>query len=872
MAIQATFASMGIRAKKATSHHLLVENANENNLLSDISRVDYLANNRGRTHLRPLYGLPVFVDDVYAFGYLRKEDIVETKGKVLCTTGDFGAAKNVLSRIVLAIRTAIDQKPDDADIYHIHANLLHTIAYHNDGFAAGSTIRATVARIEENTNSAAKTKWLEVYEGKEPAGLFVAKVDVSEIPIEKLQAILPIFEKCLLPYGYGIYCIDYTQDFSGVLDRKTLVEYLCREKDFREQGDLYNAMRQDQPTILRNTDSVGSHVCTWVQTTGWGGTSRTKIYNKVVSNFEAGEVQATIGSHLAEYVDCPNQHLRKTFHHPDVQERGCTRIEVSIYGCFEDQLSTDDAKTAVDDVLELVSHNNDGLFVVQSPLQQWKNLAADIDRCLVVANRPQGEVFVAWYAHTRTGRVSGVRVVPKASVAEDDKKWERAVSWAVGDFGFRSCPIFRIDILANDVDNIELAPLRCYTKNSDSKTILAASKMPTQLHEDAPDPAILLPETPYISWIWRKKKSHAIGVEQSDFGIQEVETKRQISTLSKAGREARMQSIADALFAHEWRQQMVELREAQIQDEKEQYRIRKVELEAMQRIVETYKQNKAISEKRRKEVLRALEEQTKKVSDLARLEMWEGRVLGYRCQPNDGKNTRVVLATRDGEKTTVWATNGLSKILDGCIGDFQMETDKYSRSLYWIPECDGDGLCIDILPQKTFQSTKNGETANISWNPIVVVATPVPDRKAILQEMADKANESSEQLAEWEMEKKQKGVCWTLPPPTKNCTRTIDMPEGEYGCRKYSTAAFRGTTRMVLFLYSIGDDGEAANDTETPVFGWFLQAEIEKLGGEAVLSKARAPIRCRIGAERTTGQNKKDRLATIAFVPRVDCR
>ena len=98
------------------------------------------------------------------------------------------------------------------------------------------------------------------------------------------------------------------------------------------------------------------------------------------------------------------------------------------------------------------------------------------------------------------------------------------------------------------------------------------------------------------------------------------------------------------------------------------------------------------------------------------------------------------------------------------------------------------------------------------------------------------------------------------------------MPEGEYGCRNYSTAAFRGTTRIVLFLYSIGDDGEATNDTETPVFGWFLQAEIEKLGGEAVLSKARAPIRCRIGAERTTGQNKKDRLATIAFVPRVDCR
>src|ERR1043165_1135212 len=93
MAIQATFASMGILANKAISHHLLVENAYESNLLSDISRVNYLADHNGRTHLRPLYGLPVFVDVIYVFGYLRKENIVETKGQVLCTTGDLGVAK-----------------------------------------------------------------------------------------------------------------------------------------------------------------------------------------------------------------------------------------------------------------------------------------------------------------------------------------------------------------------------------------------------------------------------------------------------------------------------------------------------------------------------------------------------------------------------------------------------------------------------------------------------------------------------------------------------------------------------------------------------------------------------------------------------------
>jgi len=507
----------------------LVENAYENNLLSDISRVDYLAKHRGRTHLRPLDGLPVFVDDIYVFGYLRKEDIVETKGQLLCTTGDTGSAKNILSRVVLAAKTAMGET-DDGACRRIPTNLLHTIALHKE---AGSTIRATVARIEENTDCTAKTKWLELYDGKEPVGLFVAKVDVSEIPIEELQAALPTFERQLLSHGYGLYSIDYTQDFSGVLDRKTLVEYLCKTQNFREQGDFYSAMcYKEGPTILDNTNSVGNHVCTWIQNTPNGGTTRTKIYNKIVSNFEAGDVQATIGAHLSEYVDCPNEHLRKTFHHPDVQERGCTRIEVSLYGCIGDQLSTHTAKIVVDEVLELVSPNNHGLFVVQTPEQQWRNLAAGLDRCLVLANRPQGEIYVAWYAHTRTGRVAGIRIAPTQTTIDDDGKWERAVSWAAGDFGFRACPIFRIDILSIEPENIEIAPLQCYTKDQDSRTILAASKMPMQLHEGAPDPAILLPETLHISWIWRKKKTHSIGVEQSEFELQKVATNRKISMLS----------------------------------------------------------------------------------------------------------------------------------------------------------------------------------------------------------------------------------------------------------------------------------------------------------------------------------------------------
>ena len=73
-----------------------------------------------------------------------------------------------------------------------------------------------------------------------------------------------------------IYCIDYTQDFSGVLDREALVDHLCASEGFREQGDLAFAMRTDVPTILANTGSVGDHVCTWVRTSKAGYTVRTK--------------------------------------------------------------------------------------------------------------------------------------------------------------------------------------------------------------------------------------------------------------------------------------------------------------------------------------------------------------------------------------------------------------------------------------------------------------------------------------------------------------------------------------------------------------------------------------------------------------------
>ena len=289
-----------------------------------------MAGNLGRTHLQPLERLPIFVDDVYVFRYLRREDCVYHAGRLSCTIGKDGSAKKTIARISIAVQGSIYGNGD------IQTNIVYTIATKDK--TQGSVIRETITCIEFDTNKTTLAKWKELYSNTQPAGIFVAKVDVSKIPMDKLQS-LPVFERFLLAHVYGIYSIDYRQDFSGVLDRTALEDHLCESEGFREQGYLESAMRTDIPTILENTDSVGDHVCTWVRANNAGYTVRTKLYNKVVSNFDAGELREPIGGHLADCVDCPNEHLRNKFLHSDVQARGCTRIEVSLYACLPRDLS-----------------------------------------------------------------------------------------------------------------------------------------------------------------------------------------------------------------------------------------------------------------------------------------------------------------------------------------------------------------------------------------------------------------------------------------------------------------------------------------------------------------------------------------------------
>ncbi|MEW8689066.1 MAG: hypothetical protein AB2556_24870 [Candidatus Thiodiazotropha sp.] len=75
---------------------------------------------------------------------------------------------------------------------------------------------------------------------------------------------------------------------------------------------------------------MGTHKQSWVH-----GPNEVVQQGRV--ELRVGEVLKPIGGHLADFADCPNVHLHRTFLHlhrtflhPDVQARGCTRIEVSL--------------------------------------------------------------------------------------------------------------------------------------------------------------------------------------------------------------------------------------------------------------------------------------------------------------------------------------------------------------------------------------------------------------------------------------------------------------------------------------------------------------------------------------------------------------
>ena len=118
--------------------------------------------------------------------------------------------------------------------------------------------------------------------------------------------------------------IDFTQDFSGVIKKEDVIQYLLSREDFRLQGTSEIA----EHTILDNDFKISKNCLTFIKHTH-NGDVRFKFYNKFVQSLESPSVRELVGSHLGDYISNPNENLKNAI--LKAKDTGILRLEITFY-------------------------------------------------------------------------------------------------------------------------------------------------------------------------------------------------------------------------------------------------------------------------------------------------------------------------------------------------------------------------------------------------------------------------------------------------------------------------------------------------------------------------------------------------------------
>ena len=826
--IEATYRAMGRRSAAKIAEHILKENIHEDNLINDIANVDYTKGHQGKTHLQEIEGFGLFVDDLYIYGYLGREDIVYLPtGGISCTQGGNGCASCIVEMLRSLVRQTIGKNSNMP-----HINIMHTVEIGNQ---TNSSILKTVVEIEKKTPI--RKKW-EERTTRQAFGVFVAKVDVSNIPIQELQKYTPELEKSLFANGYYVYCVDYTRDFSGTMDKKELIAYLLEEGNFRMEGE-HSENIENKNIILNNSSSVGYNVLTYLRKDG-DSMLRTKAYNKIVSNLEAGEVRQSFGGHIYDYVYSSNERLRRLFWHPDAKSRGITRLEVSLYG-KQYRLTENIGEFLISRELKLLTKNKP-LFYIQPAANQWRALAEKIGQCFALVDRPNHTLYFAWYGNSLTGRIAGVRI--DYAKKKDKENIENLILWAISDFGFCRVPIHRMDILEYCSDRVRMSPLKVYVKGSNTKTILTPCNRPGKFTKDVLDIEIsdYLPPTEFIKWKWRTQKLASSNDRKPTGEILEMPQlakNKKVSLLSIAEREKRNLELAEARNKTEWLHKTEKILNEKI----ETIRFICAKLEDL----ENRKQKEEEAFNLVRGFFRNMQAQKIQEEDTGK----KYYILGW--MPCKYSNMVLLLETTNTEKyKIVFANTKIEKILKHFKNSFlQRETHKNKPFYFYKPIYDNyeSYFILEIEPKEKF--LKNG-----SWLEYFPVWIDPKEEK--LREEIAKLEKEEEELNE----KTQNFYLEETEPPekAKYAHHCADIDKGEYRILSYSRSLFRGKTKTYLYIEKTDHRGNPFL-----VWGHWIEEEFRKIEEKEDLNKIPQPVLCRLGMVRTTPNKKKARTCTICY-------
>ena len=226
------------------------------------------------------------------------------------------------------------------------------------------------------------------------------KVDLDHIPSDRVIEIFSNTEniKFLSDNNIFINDIDFTQDFSGLIKKEQVIDYLINNYDFRMQGSSNLAKH----TILDNDFKISRNCLTFIKHTN-NGDIRYKFYNKFIQSLESPSVRELVGSHIGNYISNPNDNLKKAI--LKAKDTGILRLEITFYRHNTREILTKDF--ILDNMNYLKKLLPSEIIYHNSINNQFNLVCNNIIHNICIYNSKFNTALISLFQNSLTGKANG---------------------------------------------------------------------------------------------------------------------------------------------------------------------------------------------------------------------------------------------------------------------------------------------------------------------------------------------------------------------------------------------------------------------------------------------------------------------------------
>ena len=225
------------------------------------------------------------------------------------------------------------------------------------------------------------------------------KVDLDQFESDKVIEILSNTENLKFLSNNNIFIndIDFTQDFSGLIKKEEVIDWLLINRDFRMQHSYDLATH----TILDNDFKISRNCLTFIKHTN-NGDIRYKFYNKFVQSLESPSVKDLVGSHIGDYISNPNDKLKKAI--MLAKDTGILRLEITFYRHATSEKLT---KEFILDHMNYLKELLPSELIYHNPFNNQFNLVCKNIHNICIYNPQFNTALITLFQNSLTGKSNG---------------------------------------------------------------------------------------------------------------------------------------------------------------------------------------------------------------------------------------------------------------------------------------------------------------------------------------------------------------------------------------------------------------------------------------------------------------------------------